>query len=362
MRLRWMLARLHWWSGLVVTPVLLAVALSGALLAVAPWLLATSEPAPRDPRMPPLRESELLRRAAWLLTPGDDFASIEWGAPGRAQRLTLRSAERWFVDPATGAQLGRRLGDTRLERVIATVHEFHVRLLAGPAGQWMVDLASVVALFMAASGLGLWWRTKRVRIAAGARGRRWHRDLHDATGFYASLVIVALALSGVLLAWEEPLYWLAGAAPEREPAVPHSHLPEPGARPTIGVDQWIAAATRALPGMPVEKLLLPTNERSPVAVELGRTDRAGHGTVWLDRWNANVLRVDDFRTAPRAYRAHVLDRAVHTGALAGAPTMVAALLGSLALAALAVTSIVSWLMRPAKARQRAAARTAQDSA
>lgn len=145
---------------------------------------------------------------------------------------------------------------------------------------------------------------------------------------------------------------LAGAQPIREPALPHSHSPAPGAPGKIGVDQWLEAASRALPGLPFIKLSLPATERSPVAVQFGRLGRPGRSTVWLDRWDGRVLRVDDFRTAPRAYRAHVLDRAVHTGDLVGAPSVLIALLGSLALAALAATSPVTWLMRaPAAARR-----------
>jgi uncharacterized iron-regulated membrane protein len=349
---RWLLARLHWWSGLVAMPVLLCVALSGALLAISPWLLAAATPRARDVRATPLPESTLLARVSRDLPPGDAVGSIEWGGRDRAQLLTLRSGERWFVDPVDGSVLEKWRGETPLEHAIGVAHDFHVRLLAGQAGHWLVDLAAIVVLFSAVSGLYLWWKTKRLRIARAARGRRWWRDLHDVTGLYASLVIVALALSGVLLAWEEPLYWLAGAQPVREPALPHSHSPAPGAPDDVGVDQWLAAASRALPGLPPIKLSLPATERSPVAVQFGRSGRPGRSTVWLDRWDGRVLRVDDFLAAPRAYRAHVLDRAVHTGDLVGAPSVLIALLGTLALAVLAATSLVTWLLRtPAAARR-----------
>jgi uncharacterized iron-regulated membrane protein len=267
------------------------------------------------------------------------------------QVLTLRSGERWVVDAAMGAVLARWRGEAPFERLIGVAHELHVRLLAGQAGQWMVDLATVMALVSIVSGLVLWWRNKRMTIASTSAGRRWWRDLHDVTGVYASLVIFALSFTGVLLAWEEPLYWVVGAQPSREQPLPRSRTVSPR-EAAVGADQWIAAATRALPGLPLLRLSLPASERSPAAVELGRPGRPGRSTVWLDRWDASVLRVDDFRSSPRAYRAHVLDRAVHTGELAGGPTLLLALLGSLALAVLAVTSIVTWLGRPSRVASR----------
>jgi uncharacterized iron-regulated membrane protein len=344
MSVRRLLVRLHRWSGLTALPILFVVACSGAFLSLAPWLLAVSVPAVPDPRARALPESELLARTARFLSPGEHIATIEWTAPGRAQVLTLSSGDRLFVDPTSGIMLTRQRGDTSLESVMKVVHDLHVRLVAGLVGRWIVDLASVAALFMVASGLALWWRTKRLGIRADSRGRRWYRDLHDMIGIYSSVVIVALALSGILLAWEEPLYWIAGAPPVREPLLPHSH--EPAAGDTgVGPNEWIRAARASLPGQVPSKLTLPVRDRSPVSVEFRRPGRPGRSVVWLDRWNAHVLRVDDFRKAARAYRAHIFDRALHTGDLMGTPTAVIVLLGCMALAALAATGFTTWWIR-----------------
>jgi len=179
---RRLLARLHWWGGLVAMPVLLCVALSGAVLAVAPWLTALSTPAAAHPGSVPLPESVLLARVSSALLPGDAIASVDWGARAGVQVLTLRSGEQWVADVATGTVLARWRGEAPFERVIGVAHAFHVRLLAGEAGQWMVDLATVMALVSVVSGLVLWWRKKRTTIASTSTGRRWWRDLHDVTG------------------------------------------------------------------------------------------------------------------------------------------------------------------------------------
>jgi len=343
--MRLVLARLHWWTGLLVMPVLFVVALSGAVLAVAPWLESAFMPG--APAGAVLGPSELLARAVRQLPADQAVASIDWTS-GRAPLLALRSGERWFVDPTTGRLIRHLAGQTPVESMIGVVHQVHVRLFAGAVGEWLVTIVSLVALFMTLSGVILWWRSKRLAIGRQAHGRRWFRDLHDALGVYSSLVIAGLALSGTLLAWEEPLYWAIGSQPEREPPLPHSRPPSPGEIARLGPDEWMATAKRALPGVPVFRLSLPSGDRSPVMVSFQGSGRPAVSTVWVDRWSAQVLRVDDFRTAPAAYRAHVYTRALHTGDLAGAPTVLVALLGSLALAALAFTAFVSWRMRPTR--------------
>lgn len=353
MTFRRLLARLHWWTGIVAMPVLLVVSLSGALLVAAPWLTTAEMPVSRAPGRARLSESMLLARAGRLLPPGDSFASIEWPGPARAQLITLRSGARWFVDPSDGSVLSRRDGPTLLEDVIAMAHQIHVRLVAGTIGEWMVTLATAVALWMSFSGVILWWRTKRFRMGSHVRGRRWYRDLHGVLGIYSSVVIVVLTTSGLLLAWEQPLYWLAHARPEREPPLPRSHERTASDPLTLGVDDWIATSLRAAPGRPIAKLSLPATERSAVSVQLGPRGGPERTTVWLDRWNAHVLRIDDSRTGPRAVRAHVFARAMHTGDVAGVPTALVALLGCLSLAALAITSLASWLLRPPPASGRA---------
>lgn len=347
---RRLLLNVHLWLGLAAGAVLVCTALSGSVLAFQPeidrWLHPSLHRVSGSSTR--LSERELLARAA--AASGSDAPAIErveLGGSNESQVVSMRSGARVYVDPHTGAILGIRTGATRLESVLGGIFQFHVRLLAGNAGQWIVDVATALVLLLVPSGVILWWNRKRLAIRGGANARQVIWDLHSVAGIYSSLVVTALAVSGLLLAWEQPLYWLARAKPERELAVPHSMVPAvTDAATTAGdPDAWLGAAARALPGSRAEQLLMPVTARSAAQVILRGPGGLGHSTVFVDRYDARVLRVDEFARGPRAVRAHVLDRAVHTGAIGGFAARMVLALASLAVAVLAVTGVILWWKR-----------------
>jgi uncharacterized iron-regulated membrane protein len=350
---RRLLLNLHLWLGLAAGAVLVCTALSGSILAFQPDLDRWLHPSLHRASGASTRSSEreLLARATGAAggSGAPAIERVELGGSNESQVVSMRSGARVYIDPHTGAILGIRSGETPLERVLGGIFQFHVRLLAGNAGQWVVDVATALLLLLVPSGVILWWNRKRLAIRRGANARQVTWDLHSVAGIYGSAFVTALAVSGLLLAWEQPLYWLARAKPEREPAVPHSVVPVAvdAASAAGDPDAWLGAAARALPGQRPEQVLMPLTTRSAAQVVLRGPGGLGHSTVFVDRYDAHVLRVDEFARGPRAVRAHVLDRAVHTGAIGGFAARVVLALASLAVAVLAVTGTILWWKRVA---------------
>jgi len=343
-KLRQALLVAHRYAGVVATPVVLAVGLSGALLAVAPDLLERS--GPHGAGGVALAESTLVARVR-AGAPGDPVAGIEFGNAGDApQVFTMRSGVRWFVDPASGRLLARRSGETALEATIATARQLHVRLAAGNAGEWLVDLSTIVVALLAATGVVLWWRKRAWRMRNDAAGWRFHWELHQVVGAWVSLLVLALALTGIWLAFEGTLGPAIGLEPRRDPALPHSIPPGEGVARRDDPDAWLAAARAALPGEKPMQLQWPEGERSAVRVLLRPARGLGRSAVFVDRWSARVLRTDAFAGAAGAFRAHVLVRGLHTGDAGGAWLRTLVALGALAMSTLAVTGVWVWRARP----------------
>jgi uncharacterized iron-regulated membrane protein len=84
--------------------------------------------------------------------------------------------------------------------------------------------------------------------------------------------------------------------------------------------------------------------RSPLQVRL-RGAEAGTSTVYLDRYNGHVLRIDDFSKLPIAYRFHAINQAIHLGTILGLPGKIIASLSSLLLAVSVVTGFMIWWQR-----------------
>ncbi len=156
--------------------------------------------------------------------------------------MSARRRHSIFINQYTGEILGTRNREQSFARF---VHLLHTRFLAGEIGEHLAGGFTVVMLFLAASGIVLWWPRKIVWPKAGVSWKRTNFDLHNTLGFYSSIIMFVIALAGVLIAFEavlDPLVLRLNAAPEADVSKLQS-MPEPGAR-RIPPEDAVAVADR----------------------------------------------------------------------------------------------------------------------
>ncbi|MFC6080251.1 PepSY-associated TM helix domain-containing protein [Sphaerisporangium aureirubrum] len=196
--------RWHFYAGLFVAPILVVLAVTGSIyLFKEPF----EEWRYRDVRTlaAPVTAAQPLSRqidAARSARPGAPVMTvIPPTAPDRSTRVILAGAESgpWaqgisvYVHPGTLKVLGQIDDSATFMRVVRTVHG---ELLAGTAGDRIVETAACWALILASTGTYLWWRGPARR--RGARpGRPRLRRVHSLTGIGAGTVIVFLIVSGL---------------------------------------------------------------------------------------------------------------------------------------------------------------------
>lgn len=98
-----------------------------------------------------------------------------------------------IVAGVSGAVLVLPIPDPPREDLI----QFHVNLLAGPAGAWAVLAATVVSLLLQIGGLYLWWPSKALPLRANRGWWRLAYDLHNLTGVISVLMMALLAATAV---------------------------------------------------------------------------------------------------------------------------------------------------------------------
>jgi uncharacterized iron-regulated membrane protein len=215
--------RWHFYAGLFVAPVLLVMAVTGALTLFDreidelfyPDLVVVT----------PLAEAplSLARQEALALAAVPGGALRSYAAPETAAHSAVFTVARpdgggelVFVDPWRGV-LGSMDQDRRLMIVIVALHS---SLLAGRAGNILVELVACWTLILVVTGLALWW-PKRWRMPGiliprlDGGTRQALRDLHAIPGALfaaATLFLVATGLpwSGV---WGGGLSRVAQANP-----------------------------------------------------------------------------------------------------------------------------------------------------
>ena len=201
--------RWHFYAGLFVMPMVLVLALSGAVYLFKPqvdrWeerdfrgFSAAGAVSPDDQAQAALAALPGARFHSYRLPESQgDAALIHLGlAGGKAMRDV-------FVSPQ-GKVVGVLDPDRRIMQI---VHDIHGELLLGKRGSWIVELAAGWAIVMILSGLYLWWPSGGglagvvwPRLRSGKRV--FWRDLHAVTGFWVAglalvLLVTALPWTGV---------------------------------------------------------------------------------------------------------------------------------------------------------------------
>ncbi|MCX7073084.1 MAG: PepSY domain-containing protein [Gammaproteobacteria bacterium] len=230
--------RWHFYAGLFVVPVLLMLAVTGALYTfddeIEAWWYRDLQVTPACAAPLPAASQEAAVQAAY---PGAAIRRYTVAAAAdRAAQWTIQppggAALNLFVEPCTGVVRGALEARWQLMKVISALHG---ELLLGTVGDWLVELAASWALVLLVTGLYLWWPERGDRLLGtliprlNAKGRVFWRDLHAVPAVWNALALGFLILSG--LPWAG--FW--GGQLARLGTVSHLTAPTPNfvAAPTL---------------------------------------------------------------------------------------------------------------------------------
>lgn len=348
------LLTIHLWIGIVAAPVLLVLGVTGALLVIENPISdrldrRTAVVTPGDG--PPKSIGELvtaLRRDM----PGAELVAVQLPQDRvHSAALTVkhagRAAETLLLDPYTGRVLGRPSEQTFFRRV----RQLHRQLLMGSGGNALVLGVTVGLVLLAVTGPAVWWPRRRVGVRWARGGWRLILDLHALLGAISCVFLFLFAVTGVVVHWDAGVQRILGritgtVAPHQPQGLAANAC---DASTTLGPDQVIAAAGRAIPGARPTSLQLgsggPTVARVVFKFPEDRTP-AGRSMAFIDECSGVAVFTINTRRAPVAYLfPREWNREIHTGDLFGWPTQALAFVFSLSLAAMAITGPLVWAMR-----------------
>ena len=164
----------------------------------------------------------------------------------------------------------------------------------------VMGCSAVILVFLALSGLYLWWPRKRIKIGLSANVQRLCFDLHNAIGLFASLFLLPFAITGTYMAfgsWTVPLSY---AITHSKPVTERFSMPQVGIKP-VSLDLVATAAKDTLPGATVLGIVIPRQAREAYLAKMrfpeDRSDNGG-STVWIDQFSGKVLAAASSRAAP----------------------------------------------------------------
>ena len=196
---------------------MLLVSVTGSVLVYRNELYRAATPDPISLAVSSTRlTDDQLRAAATRAYPGYVVIGISRSLqPDQPASISLRrgaALENRLFNPYTGEDLGDAvpLGIWLVSKLM----ELHDDLLAGRTGRSINGVAALLIVFLACTGLVVWWpgiRTWRrsLTVHRNAGWRRFTWDLHSMIGFWTFGFILLFAVSGAYLGNPEPFQRLA---------------------------------------------------------------------------------------------------------------------------------------------------------
>lgn len=199
--------RWHFYAGFFVIPFMLVLAITGIIYLFKPQLdaLMYHNQMFVQPAETVLPYTQQLK-AAQSIYPNTKIAKFTPSiTPSRSAEVGLVTSDERnltvFVNPYTGKVLGDRDEDNNLQ---ANARRLHSELMIGTVGDYLIELAACWGLVLLITGLYLWLPRHRFTIWGTLLPRLWNknrrvlwRDLHAVSGFYGTLLVGFLILTGL---------------------------------------------------------------------------------------------------------------------------------------------------------------------
>jgi uncharacterized iron-regulated membrane protein len=362
--------QIHLWLGLATGLVVFIVALTGAVYCFAPEISDARQPyrfiTPQDRSfLPPSQIKEIAEKQ--LL--GKPASRICYGSPDRAAYVMFLGKERSYyhnvyINPYSGEVLKVK---NMYRDFFTIVLYLHFTLLI-PYGKEIVGWCTLIFVLMLITGIILWWprnraaRKQRFSVKWNASPKRLNYDLHNVLGFYATWIVLFIALTGLIWAFDwfaKGVYNLTGAKQSvisQKPPVSDTLLSNDSSSELALDVLWRQFGPQFQERYVSVQIILPQAKTGAFLVRANPEKKTFYKTDYsfYDQYTGKEIKgayvmgkYSDAHTVSDKIRRMNYD--IHTGAVLGLPGRMAAFLASLIIASLPVTGFYIWWGKRKKA-------------
>lgn len=338
----------HRWLGLTLSLIVVAMALSGAILIFHDTILRSNWPeltAPIKPGQEDLYPDILSRLERRFREPG--IKLIKFPDQGmNAFRLWIKDDSEVLVHTASGEIITRWVWNETLTSIL---FEFHAHLFAGDFGEQVIGCIGLLVLGFVLSGLVLWWprrRAFRLRfIFPRAVSSRHFMRSHAAMGVIFSAAIFFFTLTGVTMVFYRPVATLLTSLLDSNPPLTPSARLLPSDQPMRAWKDILRTLAKTLPDGKLVYYIPPRPDNAAMTFRKrmpGEWHPNGRSFILINPYTNDVLQSIDARQQQFGMRLVEKFYPLHASKVGGWPYTLFALITSGALITLVISGCLSF--------------------
>jgi uncharacterized iron-regulated membrane protein len=352
--------RWHFYAGVIVAPILMVAAATGALyifrdelqrimyarlLSVAPAETRVSydeQLAAVAAELPPG-----FRITQWVVEKDPSLSTIAYVSDGKEFRSV-------YVDPYRGNVLGS-LGSTNFFAVVLKIHR---TLFAGTAGRIVMELMTCWTIVLLITGLYLWWPRKRGQVWGAWLPRLKRqpyillRDLHAVCGVYAWAIALTIATTGLIytFVWGQGYGYVARETGAYDIFTNPPKSNSSAETPRMPMDRVVAVAAQQMPDTTLSVRVPQTADGAYVVFAIHEIGPTTGATTVIDHATGEVLMHRTNSQFPALSWWATWNYPLHVGSILGLPTKILWLLACIVLMLMPITGVWMWWQRRPKGR------------
>lgn len=347
--------QIHLWLGLGTGLVVVIVSLTGCLYVFEKEI---REFAQRDYKEVPVEN----RKSAGLGTmiknlekeaPKEKITSVRINnkIPNATVAIVTKKKHVYFFNPYSGALVKKTSTDW-----LETVLSLHRTLLLGETGELIMHWSVVIFVIMLITGIVLWFPNQMrllkqsLTVKWSASFKRVNYDLHNVFGFYASGILLVIALSGLYFAFKEVKTAAAFVTGTKlsKPVKAGADQPEVPKDIASHYEQLYTLAATKFPGADATMLSVRKTGELRLRMTYPNSWSRKQNTFFYDAKTGKMTTYKLYKDNNAADVIEATNYDVHTGQLFGLFGKIVACMVSLISASLPITGFIIWLKKKKK--------------
>ncbi|HEY0175914.1 MAG TPA: PepSY-associated TM helix domain-containing protein [Pedobacter sp.] len=317
----------------------------------------------QEEKVPDGKDGEGKGKNRKVKAPGEAAAKGKKGKDGnKKDEKAPKPSVYVYMNPYTGQITGTY---NKREAFFTQVENLHRFLLGGQnsIGKTIIGLSTLSFLIITITGIVLWWPKnkkilmQRLKFKTDGSFKRLNHDLHIVTGFYTSVFMTVIIMSGLVMVFtwvNKGIFTLTGTTQENPK--PPVTVYQAGKK-AVALDVLILNIDLKGKKAELYTIRMPKDSAGIFTVNVLPEDASietASDTYYLDQYSGAVIGQLKYADKNIGQKIRSYVRPVHTGEVFGLPTKILNFILCILTFSFPITGVIMWLNRIKKSKNKKA--------